>query len=132
MRYILYHILIGCGYNFLAFCMSDIVLHTGLPNLFMYCILRHVSNDVGLQCFVLILMHYLLHHHGDIRSDASVVCLLVHNDIGCKIFDDVAANKQCRGRRHIITLTIFNKKWRADFDRPSSHLLWSTSTLMCL
>jgi hypothetical protein len=44
MQYLLYHILIGCGYNFLARCMPVVVLHTGLPNRFIYCVLCHVRN----------------------------------------------------------------------------------------
>lgn len=99
MRYMVYHILIGCGYNFLARCMLIIVLHTGVPNYLIYGVLCHVSDDVGLQCIVPILVHYLLHHRGDIRGDVGVVCCFVHGGIGCNIFDDVVANK-CEPESH--------------------------------
>lgn len=92
----LYYILVGYGDNFIARCMLIVVLHTGLPNLVVYCVLRHVSNDVGLKCLVFILVHYILYHHGDICSDDGVVCRHVHGSIGRNIFDDFAANKQCR------------------------------------
>jgi hypothetical protein len=101
MQYMLYHIFIGCDYNFFVRCMSVVVLHTRLPNRLIYYVFCHVSNDVGLQCLVPILVLYLLYHRGDIHGEAGVVCRLVHGDIGRNIFDDVAANKQCRKRRDV-------------------------------
>jgi hypothetical protein len=92
---------IGCGYNFLVRCMYVIILHTGLPNRLIYYVLRHVNNDVGLQCLVPILVHYLFHHHGDILGEVGVVCRLFYGGISRNIFDDVAANKQYRMRQDV-------------------------------
>lgn len=40
----LYHILIGCSYNFLVRCMSVVILCYDLPKRFIYCVLYHIIN----------------------------------------------------------------------------------------
>lgn len=41
-------------------------LRHGLPKCFIYYAFRHVNNDVGVHCLILILVQYLLQHRGDV------------------------------------------------------------------
>lgn len=52
MQYLLYHISIGCGYNFFACCMPVVVLRHGLPKRFINCAFRQVSNNIVVHCLV--------------------------------------------------------------------------------
>ena len=74
-------------------------LRHGLPKCFIDYAFRHVNNDVGVHCLILILMQYLLQHRGDIRGD--VVCHLVRGGISRNIFDAIIANMQCIMRWHV-------------------------------
>ena len=101
MQYMLYHVLIGCGYNFLVRCMSIVVLHHDMHKRSIYRVLRHVSNDVGIHCFAPILVEYLLHQCGDIHGDVGVVGHLVCGGMGHNIFDAVTTNMQYKRKWHV-------------------------------
>lgn len=100
MWYLLYHIPIGCGYNFLARCMSSFSA-LACPNASFVTSSARSSMTSEIHCLDLIFVQDLLHHRGDIRGDGGMFFHLVHDGIGCNIFDVVIANMQCRMRCHI-------------------------------
>ena len=76
MRYLLYHILIGCDYYFFARCTPVVNLCHSMPKHFICYAFHQVNNAFRVHCLVFV--QYLLLHCGDIRGDVGMVCHLVN------------------------------------------------------